>query len=420
MFKEAPRSTPAKMLSLPDWVPVPYRGRIQNEFVINGNHFWLSVTVSEDSTYISDVIIDNQNRVIYTIPYQNTQSLAVQGDNIWLGHPRGISRINRISRQRIDYELGPTYEKIIGWVKYKNNFYISTSDGKLFSLNPELGVINSLPFSRDSFDLLFISLESKKNSKKDQFSFTNPVLRGPFLSVGVIPTDRRHGILVGHSGVITFNLNDLENFAIVRSLGLDSSGMIKNPSIYFGINKLVIINGDIFILGNRTVSFEGGGFLEMGGIAVINKHRRRFDIPECGNKPVVAIKAHDKNLISILQKTVAENDYDFTYFECTFVLNEPNKNLTIINDFSNTTRTVRVLERVKLQKNDPKIKHYEFLKSELTSQKTQELIKDWNVIPTLKAYYNQPLNIKDYHSQMYYDIDGILYPEREQKFLDLN
>lgn len=416
--KDQHKST--KPFTFPDWVPSSTHRIIKDQVVIRGNSIWLTAAAGEGSIYTSDEIIDNQNRVIYRIPYQNTQNISIQNDSIWLGHPRGITQINRVSRQRIDYELEPKFGEITGWVKFNENYFISTSDGQLFSFNPESGETRSLPFSRYSFDTLFISLESKKDIKRAKFYFTNPILRGSFLTVGVIPTDLSDRSILGESGYITFDLDNLENSGIVRNLGLDSSGVVMKHVSNLGIKKLVKINNDIFLLGNRREFYEGGEFSESGGVVLLNEIGRRFDLPKCSNKPIVAIQAHANNQISILQQSLDPRTDKFVYFECTLVLNEPNPNVSVAEDFARVTRTVRVLERVKLQENDPKIKNYEFLQFELTTHEMHELINGWNVIPKLKAYYNRPLDTKDYHSPWYQDIEGVLHPQDSQQFLDLN
>ena len=417
--KQNDKHISTKPFTFPDWVPSTYRG-IKDQLAVNGNSIWLTEQIGKGSNYVSDVVIDNQNRVIYSIPYQNTQSIHLQGGSIWLGHPRGITQINRISRQRIDYELWPKFENITGWVEYNNKFYISSSDGALISYNPESGEIKSLPFSIYSFDKLFISLASKKNLQKAQFYFTNPVLRGSLLAVGVLPTNPSSGAILGQSGVMTFDLDNLENSGIVKNLGVDSGGLVKYPHTNLGIKKLVKINNDIFLLGNHRQFYEGGDFLETGGIVLFNESGRRFDLPECGNHPVIAIKAHANNQISILQQSIDPKEDAYIYFECTLTLNEPNENIHVAKAFANVTRTVRVLERVQLQENDPKIKDYDLLQFELSPLDKQELIRGWSVMPKLKAYYNRPLYIKDYHSPVYQDIDGLLYPEFQQQFLNLD
>lgn len=227
--------------------------------------------------------------------------------------------------------------------------------------------------------------------------------------MGVIPTDLTNRVALGQSGIMTFDLNNLGN-----------SGIVKYLPNNFGIKKLVKINNDIFLLGNRREYFEGGDIAETGGVAILNEIGRRFDLPECGNKPVVAIKTDVKNQISILQQGINLNTDEFTYFECSLILNEPNENRVVNKDFAKITYSVRVLERVEILKNDPKIKQYEFFQFKLTPHEIVELVKDWKVKPRLKVYYNRSLRIKDYHSPMIQEIDGLLYPVKRQKFLNLN
>jgi hypothetical protein len=271
----------------PDWYRPghPYVMAITHT---DDKEFVLTRLAGEGAVWELEDIIDAKREKVYRIPYQESRLIAATESDIWLGYRRGITRFDRKNDERIDYYVLPRFERISGWVDYDRKRYITTREGDFLVMDIDTGDISQLTIPEYTWNEMPEGLSIGYGSISDgktmdtTFLYTNPVILGDTLYVGVLPAN----VLLLH------NLNS----AKWQTIELGE---------FFGISKLAVDKNMIWCIGNWQIGFEGGNLIEYGGLAAVTDRSKITIFPELNSYPIGGFRIDGDIVFALTDKDIS-------------------------------------------------------------------------------------------------------------------
>lgn len=229
--------------------------------------------------------------------WPDCRKLVVDDKNFWLGCEDGVLRVKRDTREVIQYRVEPYFGLISGMAKGDGFDYLTTWDGKLYSLNRETRELAEVPIPAETLLPRPISpILGEPLFRKAKLYI--PVVNGFYGDLG----DEQY-----ETALLVYDIKAREWKSYQFERG-------------FGLSRVLGDEKGVWCLGNWKRVYEGGDVAQFGGLAFL------FDSGEMNvsamasetidlaglagmNMPVTGMKKTDSGAI-FLQEAVSEWEHE--------------------------------------------------------------------------------------------------------------
>ncbi|MCL6613761.1 MAG: hypothetical protein K6U03_03950 [Firmicutes bacterium] len=269
-------------IKLPDWYIKWTYAEAVAQYRLGNEEFILVRNADEGAVCTCVDIIDVSGGKVYRLEACVAGVLYVDATDIWIGHARGLIRIDRKTGRRTNIYTLPRFTEIRGVTEHAGIRYVATDDaflavdaaGSIEQLEIPADILaRALPDHEQARDRVSPDVFATPNNTVPKMSYTNPVVWEDLLYVGAVPISEEGGYATGRSLLLSYD----------PAAGTWSG---RELGEHFGLHRLVLHGGRLWCFGHWYEWYEGGDYSFWGGLAVLDKNGNLTQIPALEGVPI--------------------------------------------------------------------------------------------------------------------------------------